>query len=243
MMSTSMVGTFWGRQRDEVDTTEVEVRELMGLQRRGFKHHVAEAHQIEVDEVMSETMTETERANARQAFQSVRGASVKSVFSRPSPCRENAPDDINVYSDGACTNPTRTQFSLIGAGVWWERRSLIEHPLSQAEQELGYVEHRDDGIMLISTLAGFGSSSTRAEIAAGIIAMAADGPIHIGTDSRAFLLKAQTIQKLVAASRPPRRPLSTTANCDLWEHFYQNLKAKGAHALRISKVKRKATQP
>ena len=62
----------------------------------------------------------------------------------------------------------------------------MNSPLSEAELDLAYASAKDDGIELSVAVTGKGGSSTRAEIAAGIIAMAADREIHMGTDSKAF---------------------------------------------------------
>ena len=47
--------------------------------------------------------------------------------------------------------------------------------------------------MLYTPIGGYTCSSTRTELAAAIIALVANGPVHIGTDSQAFLEKAQWI--------------------------------------------------
>ena len=55
-------------------------------------------------------------------------------------------------------------------------------------------------------MVGFGGSSTRSEIAGGILAIASPHPTHIGTDSAAFLLKANKLHHLIQQDKTPRNP-------------------------------------
>ena len=48
---------------------------------------------------------------------------------------------------------------------------------------------RVDTVLLFSKIGGYGGSSTRTEIAAGIIAICANGPVHVASDSKAFVKK------------------------------------------------------
>ena len=76
---------------------------------------------------------------------------------------------------------------MAGAGVWWPNRKLSEKPLSEAEQEMALHEQNEVGLQLCAAIAGMGGSSTGAEIAAGIIAMAASEEVHMGTDSQSVM--------------------------------------------------------
>ena len=75
------------------------------------------------------------------------------------------------------------------------------------------------GIGLAGILAGRFGSSTRAEIAGGILHLLAPGPAHIGTDSQAFLAKAKSV--LEAPCLAPRRPFALQPDGDLWQSFTQ----------------------
>ena len=175
----------------------------------------------------------------------------------PNPCTQTAPNEINTYSDGSLHDPAAPQFSLGGAGVWWPNRQVQlpdEHdhrqhdeqayagPIAPSESEIAEVDQRDAGLMLTTFLQGFGGSSTRMELAASILALASDIPVHIGTDSQAFMTKALSIQELIGTGKHMRRPWGTQIDGDLWEIYHNHLKAKGIHALRITKVKGHATQ-
>ena len=116
-----------------------------------------------------------------------------------------APDEINVYSAGSLANSRNPTWGLLGAGAWWPGRRLEENPMSAMEREAANEEQEDKGVRLYTALGGFGGSSTRSEIAAGILAVAADGAVHVGSDSRAFLDKANKIIQMSRDKRAPRR--------------------------------------
>ena len=45
----------------------------------------------------------------------------------------------------------------------------------------------EEGVKLYAKIGGYGDSSTRCELAAAIIAVCSHGPIHVGSDSKAFV--------------------------------------------------------
>ena len=96
-------------------------------------------------------------------------------------------------------------------------------------------------ICIRTALAGYGGSSTRAEIAAGIIACQADVAVNIGSDSQAFVNKANYVANLVIQEKQPKRPWATQKDGDLWELLHETIKAKGPHTFLATKVKGHAT--
>ena len=86
-------------------------------------------------------------------------------------------------------------------------------------------------------MGGYTGSSTRTELSAALIAIAANGPVHIGTDSKAFRDKAIQLLHKLRNKRPIKTNWKTTADGDLWEDFVKAAKAKNAYAIRITKVK------
>ena len=114
--------------------------------------------------------------------------------------------------------------------------------LSQAECELAHYQEMKGGLMLYTPIGGYSGSSTRTELAAAIIALMANGPIHIGTDSQAFLDKASWILGYLKANKKHKVNWRTSPNGDLWHHFEQAAKAKGPKSIRITKVKGHVTQ-
>ena len=95
----------------------------------------------------------------------------------------------------------------------------MNFPLSEAELDLAYASAKNDGIELSVAVTGMGGSSTRAEIAAGIIAIAADREIHMGTDSKAFMDRANIILQMIKDQRKPKLPWSTQQDGDLCRFF------------------------
>ncbi len=93
--------------------------------------------------------------------------------------------------------------------------------------------------MLYTPIGGYSGSSTRTELAAAIIATLANGPVHIGTDLQAFMDRANWILGRLTQRKQRQRKVNwkTTPDGDLWQHFEESVRAKGAHAVRITKVK------
>ncbi len=96
--------------------------------------------------------------------------------------------------------------------------------------------------MLYTPIGGYHGSSTRTELAAAIIAILANGPVHIGTDSQAFHDRAQRILSNLRNGKKHKYNWMTKTDGDLWQHFEQAAKAKGPKSIRITKVKGHVTQ-
>ena len=147
--------------------------------------------------------------NARQAFLNVKQGTPKFEIPKVNRCTKEPPEEINVYSDGSLINTRTNSFKLAGAGVWWPNRKSGEIPLSEAARDMAFANQKEGGLELSVAIAGVGGSSTRAEIAAGIIAMAADIEVHMGTDSNSFMDRAIIIRQMIKDQRKPKRPWST----------------------------------
>ena len=236
MLVTALDTTFWGTDRDQCTELEDKVQNAIGI--RTNKH--AKWHQENAEEnakcLYKERGVVTNGRNARQVFQQIKGKNQKDQFARTHYCNDAAPDDINVYTDGSLKNNRRSYFSLAGVGVWWPNRDTSILPLSEAEEEMGIAWQTPGGLALKTSLAGHGGSSTRAEIAGGILACQANQPVHIGTDSQAFMDKAKYVISLVRTGRMPKRPWSTHKDGDLWEMLHKSIIDKGHHAIRLTKV-------
>ena len=156
----------------------------------------------------------------------------------PYKCHLPAPKDINVYTDGSWIHPLKQFLGMGGAGVWWPNRNPdIRHRLSTSEQELAYYQVLEGGVMLFTPIGGYHGSSTRTELAAAIVALMANGPIHIGTDSKAFMDKAIDILYKLRSDLPIKHNWKTMSDGDLWEHFTKAAEAKGPNSINITKVK------
>ena len=153
----------------------------------------------------------------------------------PHACSLAAPPFINVHSDGSWLHPLKKFLGLGGAGVWWPNRILKNNgttmkprPLSIAEYHMAMhtVEEDGVGVRLYTNIGGYSGSSTRTELAAGIIALCAEGPVHIGSDSEVFVKRANQLIQQVADAEYINHNWKFTSDGDLWEHFYKAL-AKG----------------
>ena len=124
-------------------------------------------------------------------------------------------------------------FSTASFGVW---RPCPTFPPSETELAISKIIDMPSclgsGIGLAGILAGRFGSSTRAEIAGGILQLLAPGPAHIGTDSQAFLSQAKNV--LDAPCLAPRRPLALQPDGDLWQAFTQLVLDKGPNSIAIS---------
>ena len=152
------------------------------------------------------------------------------------------------------------QWTGIGAGgVFWPKRKPaggmgqvddVGTPIetgeggrtSAAERDLAHITQDRHGVYVTARVGGLGGSSTRTEIAGAILALAAPEAVHIGTDSAAFRNKALRLLRNVRGRGGRRWNWSMQKNGDLWAHFDRAVRAKGAHAIAISKVKGHATE-
>ena len=156
----------------------------------------------------------------------------------PHPCRISAPANINVYSDGSWKHPLVYYFSIGGAGVWWPGRT---RRLCMAEEDLSLGSVSDKGVRLRTAIGGFAGSSTRTELAAGILAICSNAPMHLGSDSKAFVDKANVYIDMINKGKRPRLKWALVPDGDLWEHFFKALEVKGTIAVKITWVKGHAT--
>ncbi len=199
---------------------------------------IASCKYKEIKDTLANAGIDSKTHNARQAFQNIKSCKQSPHYALPYKCTRVAPQEINVYSDGSWILPIQQYLGLGGAGVWWPGRDItICHRLSPAEQELGHHQQQQQGLLLYTPIGGLSGSSTRSELAAAILALAANGPIHLGTDSQAFLDRATKVIANIRKGKKQKRNWQLVSDGDLWGHFEQAVRAKGCKAIRISKVK------
>ena len=247
-LSSDLTSTPWISQVDAVSEEDVpDCVACVG------KLENADAKQGIVQHLSSLKHGQGVHANARNCFMLLKDDEGEQSYATPWKCLVDAPQNINVYTDGSWLNPLKQFLGLGGAGVWWPNRCIgdksscplaYRKPVSSAEGELAHYRQLDGGLQLFTKLGGFGGNSTRTELAAGIIAICADGPVHIGSDSRAFVDKANYLLCLVAGGKDPmgKRPWELTNDGDLWSHFCCAVQAKDHRSIRISWVKGHACQ-
>ena len=143
------------------------------------------------------------------------------------PCCGAPPCEPNVWGDGSKLRANTGHFSTSTFGMWEPHRSA--RSLCPSELEFMEVAPLPSGIsngtVLAGVLAGRLGSSTRAELAVGLAAMAKPFPVHFASDSRAFCDKANCI--ISAPDLWPRRPYALQRDGDIWQHFHEGLIARG----------------
>ena len=243
-MTQRMHGCFWDDGPAKGDINDPFTEKLCGFQNGRANTSIAECHTIELHNVLKEKIPNpntNQTINARQTFQLLKQTGEDTIFITPPKCSLDAPDVINTYSDGSWLFPKQQFLALGGAGVWWPGRTLTNRPLSVAEQAIAWHKVDSDGIRLYAKIGGYAGSSTRTEIAAGIISVCANGPVHIGSDSEVFVGKAKCIIAHIRAGHVNRCNWKLVSDGDLLEQFYKHVEAKGARAVNITWVKGHAT--
>ena len=76
-----------------------------------------------------------EKMNVRQTFQTVRGICLHNPFDKLEINYVGGipPSAPNVYTDGGMAFPTNFHWSLLGAGIWWPKKTSVAHPLCANE--------------------------------------------------------------------------------------------------------------
>ena len=249
-MSSRIHSFFWDKEDKPFqhgDTKHV----AFGMPKNKFHSNLMQSDQMLLDALLDKLGIGHYEINARQAFTQLKKDNASdTIMPLPYKCVRDAPEQINVYTDGSWLFPLKQFLGLGGTGVWWPRRSLDREncdrryylPLSEAERALAQHEQREDGLRIYSRIGGYAGSSTRTELAAGIIGLSAHGPVHIGSDSRAFVDTANKYINLINRKARIKKPWKLISDGDLWQHFYEAVQAKGTNAIRITWVKGHATE-
>ncbi len=155
----------------------------------------------------------------------------------PQRCEEEPPEVPNVFTDGSLKLPDAAFLSFGGLGIWHVERDLAEKPLHIFEDEFGLNKVEEEGVAIYAPMAGIKNSSTRTEIAAGIMGLYSPGAIHQASDSKGYVLRANQILQGNPRKRKKRRPWGLTKDGDLWDLFEKASEAKGKKAVKIAWTK------
>jgi ribonuclease HI len=231
---------FWGEALQPEGEPHAAHQILVGVPQGRARANCAAAENRIYQAVMDD-IPNSSQLNARQAFALLRAADKKrTIQPLPYPCKVAAPEFINVFTDGSWQFPLEKYFSLGGAGVWWPNRKSTT--LSTAEKDLALTAIEDQGIKLCAAIGGYTGSSTRTEIAAGIIAICCHGPAHIGSDSEVFVNGANEVIRMINEGTIHKKCWKIVSDGDLWEHFTNACIAKTTQAVRVTWVKGHATE-
>ena len=232
---------FWGEQLQQPEDMLKAGAADIGIPKAHMAHGAAIEDKM-VEAALKQLSTPpTEVHSARQVFTLLKQLRGPPHMPLPWTCPRTAPTAINVYTDGSWQLPLVYYFALGGAGVWWPGRQLHKHKISRGEAELAYASEEADGVRLATNIGGYSGSSTRTELAAGILALLNHGPVHLGSDSAAFVNRAQQLVLDVKAGRPMSQCWQTTADGDLWLHLELAIRAKGPDSIQFTWIKGHAT--
>ena len=103
-MAKDLDSTFWGTQLEQGMNLDEEVLDMVGIGKNRKDKERQKNKNFNAAEAYKSKGVEVECCNARQAFQKIKGIDLKETFAKPSKCHQQAPEDINVYSDGSCKN-------------------------------------------------------------------------------------------------------------------------------------------
>jgi len=106
---------------------------------------------------------------------------------------------------------------------------------------MAYAFKNEDGYSLFTAIGGYAGSSTRTELAAGILAISAHGPTNIGSDSEVFVNKAKILLQDIRSGHVCKYTGKLMSDGDLWEHFARAALAKSPDAIRLTWTKGHAT--
>ena len=130
--------------------------------------------------------------SARQLFAFIRGGHGHGEMpSFPEAIEGPLPKKPNVYTDGGLKHPESNLWCLGGFGIWWPS-GLSDGPNKQLHK-FTHQQAIDEGVLMWNSLPGLGCSSTRTELAAVIMACIHPQPLHIASDSKAMIDKAQML--------------------------------------------------
>ena len=204
---------YWGQK---VETNCGEMQKMLGQLDPGPQQpdqrqhwHAAQANGLNIRQYMDQ---------AKQAQQEMH------MPPKPSRVEQEPPENINVYSDGAVKIPSCQQLAIGGFGIWWpnqgqheEHQQQQQQPQQQPQQEeqqtqLMYSETWNGGKAEWAPMKSMWQSSTRAELAALVIATSRNLAIHIGIDNAAVVNKARILIELARGfeekqTRYPAKPL------------------------------------
>ena len=141
----------------------------------------------------------------------------------PGPLRSST---INTFPDGSVGNPGCKWAAYAGMGVWLPGRDLEVAPLGDDEFQFSLHEQTPDGVMKWAALRGRAQDSTRAELAALLMALTSPGTTHIGQDNDTAVGALLKILRELHDVR--EKPLGLVPNGDIIEALRGIVSCKGS---------------
>ena len=214
-MTSSITASFWGEEPQDGRMDDFLGQTVHGVDRTS----------MQANRLLESSLIKNKNFNARQAFQALRGGTPSMDFQDIETVNEDPPDEPNVFNDGSLKVPNNQFWSLGGLGVWWSNRGLQHMPITDNEIAYTHNAKQGEGLAMWASIPGFRYSSTRTEIAAGIVALFANGPVHQASDNMAFVRFANHL--LSHGPNSNHIPWQLMSDGDLWEVYHRLLVQKG----------------
>ena len=182
--------TYWGTKVEEGKAVQMgeEERRILGLDDRGPKDQYAKHLWDNLQE---------DGQNARQIMARLKAEQgTRQSPEMPGKINQKAPDSINIYTDGAIKCPTNPYSAIGGFGIWipsaGEQQQEVPHHKEEIRQ---YVKEEvwNGGTAMWAPLKGAWQSSTRAELAALVLALHIKEAMHFGIDNKAVVDKSNQL--------------------------------------------------
>ena len=103
-MGQKLHGCFWDDGPEKGDIAHTFTETQLGLKEKRTDNIIAESHTVEFKKALSENPSNpnsNNQLNARQTFQFLKQSGGDTLLITPPACWLEAPDDINVYTDGS----------------------------------------------------------------------------------------------------------------------------------------------
>ena len=173
--------TFWGQKMEATEHGQ-GIAEILGAMDPGPQQ--AEAADLY-------RAAQVTGLNARQQIDGMRSMQGEPIEpTKPNTVQQEAPVEINVYTDGAVRFPAVRHFAPGGFGLWWPGWTLQQLTSSGAINDVRNclkIQQWERGVAMWGPLNGNWHSSGRAELAALVPITHFGYPIHIGIDNKAVV--------------------------------------------------------
>ncbi len=147
--------------------------------------------------------------------------------------QDAAPDQPNIYADGASSIPKNLQWSTAALGIYYHDRCAAFTHTEQQLLNCKLLDHQAGEAF--AAVQGPKAASTRAELASMIGAALAPYPAHVGMDNSTVVNRTKLL--LAGEKIHPYRPWQLLHDGHLWKTLQTLIQQRGAHSLNATWVK------
>ena len=116
-MDKSINKTFFGKKFYDLETKDATIQKMMGVETEGKFRAQNDLSQDMAERTFQRADGHNAEQNLRQAFARAKGGTPDPMVPNIKQCNEEAPSNINVYTDGSLINNKASRFELGAAGV------------------------------------------------------------------------------------------------------------------------------